>query len=73
MFFIIYPMSSCHFPSNRKPSVKEQFSSLKMFPSVTLPKMKHVVPGILVKSLDLLIRLKLDISSLHEYDYLKSW
>lgn len=36
-----------------------------------LPKIKHVVLGMLVRSLDLLIVLKLDISSLHKYNYFK--
>lgn len=66
MLFIIHPVTSCHVPFNRKLSAKEQFNFLKLFTFVTLLKMKHVVLGTLVKSLDLLIRLKLDISGLHK-------
>lgn len=73
MLFIIYPMTSCHVPFNRKLSAKEQFTFLKLFTFITLPKMKHIVLGTLVKSLDLLIRLKLDISSLRKYNYFKIW
>jgi len=66
-------MTSYHVRFNRKLSAKKQFNFLKLFTFVTLPKMKHVVLGILLKSLDLLIRLKLDISSLHKYNCFKIW
>lgn len=37
------------------------------------PKIKHAVLGMLVRSIDLLIVLKLDISSLYKYNYFKIW
>lgn len=45
---------------NGRLSAKEQFNFLKLLTFATLPKIKHVVLGMVMRSMDLLIVLKLD-------------